>query len=141
MLLPKGKKPLFIVRAEGVQIYKAKMVDGNLEWVFQAPEATLFDYRSGERVGTHSKEKGPVWVDNAGSKLTGKPIANDNAPNESAIPWLLLETKNPNGGKFAKVSHIQRVDTWAGQSPAKKPAKAGEEKKVRYQATYIFLGN
>src|SRR5579864_7212054 len=120
-LTPKGKEPLFMVRAEGVQIYKA---DAKMEWEFQAPEATLRNYRTGEEVGSHSK--GPIWVDVKGSKLTGKGIGSDPAPNPQAIPWLLLEVKNENGGSYAKVTHIQRVDTWAGLKPSVRPTKPGE---------------
>jgi hypothetical protein len=138
-LMPKGKLPLFMVRAEGVQIYQA---NDKLEWVFQAPEAKLLDYRTGAKVGSHAKElKGPIWVDGKGSKLTGNLVAKKEAPNAEAIPWLLLEVKNENGGAYAKVTHIQRVDTWAGQMPAVGPAKAGETARVPYQATYIFWGD
>lgn len=135
-LTPKGKRPLFMVRADGVQIYKA---NAKLEWEFQAPEATLRDYRTGERVGTHSE--GPVWVDPKGSKLTGKGIGSEAAPNPRAIPWLLLEVKNEKGGSYAKVTHIQRVDTWAGLKPSVEPTKAGEAVRVPYQATYVFWGD
>jgi hypothetical protein len=138
-LMPKGKQPLFLVRAEGVQNYLAELKNDKLQWVFQAPEAVLFDYRTGEKVGTHSK--GPIWVDLKGSKLTGAVLDKAPAANSSAVDWLLLETKNDNGGGYATVTHIQRVDTWAGKAPAIAPTKAGETKAVRYQATYVFLGD
>ncbi|MBI3409149.1 MAG: DUF3455 domain-containing protein [Planctomycetes bacterium] len=134
-LTPKGKQPLFMVRADGVQSYKA---DAKLDWVFQEPQATLRDYRTGEEVGTHAK--GPIWVDAKRSKLIGKLIGNEPAPNPDAIDWLLLEGKNENGGLYAKVSHIQRADTWAGKMPSMKPTMAGQVANVPYQATYIFWG-
>ena len=135
-LMPKGKQPLFMARAEGFQIYEA---DVRLQWMLQAPEAVLRDFRTGETVGTHSK--GPIWVDANGSKLvaTGKKSAP--APNAEAVAWLLVDVKNENGGRFTHVTHIQRVDTWAGLPPAAAPSKAGETAKVRYEATYIFWGD
>ncbi len=136
ILTPKAKQPLFIVRADGVQVYKA---GAKLDWEFQAPSATLRDYRTGEPVGTHSK--GPVWIDAKGSKLTGKVLASAPAPNPQAVPWLLLEVSNSNGGRYAKVTHIQRVDTWAGLKPAAAPANAGQSVEVPYQATYVFWGD
>jgi internalin A len=137
-LMPKGKQPLFLVRAEGVQIYQA---NEKLQWVFQSPQAKLLDYRTGAEVGSHSKEpKGPIWVDGKGSKLTGNKIRDKVAPNEEAIDWLLLEVNNENGGDYAKVTHIQRVDTWAGRMPTIKPTKVEETVRVPYQATYIFWG-
>jgi hypothetical protein len=135
-LTPKGKQPLFMVRADGFQIYKA---DGKREWIFQEPQATLRDYRTGEEVGAHSK--GPVWVDTKGSKLVGKVVGSEPAPNPEAIPWLLVVVKNENGGHYARVTHIQRVDTWAGKKPAVGPTKPDETHKVPYQATYIFWGD
>ena len=135
----KGKQPLLMLRGEGVQIYSGEEVKGSLEWVLKAPEARLLNYQTGEEVGTHSK--GPIWIDADGGKLRGKKLAEVAAPNASAVPWLLLEVKSENRGRFAKVTNIQRVDTWGGQPPAIKPTKAGELKEVRYEATYVFLGN
>jgi hypothetical protein len=138
-LVPKDKQALFMVRAEGVQSYAAEEKEGKLQWGPASPQATLLDYRTGEKLGTHSK--GPVWVDEDGSKLTGKLVMKEAAPNEAAIPWLLLDAKSENGGRFAKVTNIQRIDTWGGQAPAAAPAKAGETRDVRYEATYVFLGD
>lgn len=134
-LMPKGKRPLYLFRAEGVQIYAA---DGKLQWAIQTPQAVLRDYRTGEKVGTHSK--GPIWVDDKGSKLvaTGKKSAP--APNVDAIAWLLVEVRSENGGRFANVTHVQRVDTWGGLPPAAAPTKPGETTEAPYEATYIFWG-
>jgi hypothetical protein len=133
-LTPKGK-PLFMLRADGVQIYRA---NAKLEWEFQEPQATLRDYRTGVKVGTHSK--GPVWVDLKGSKLKGEKPRSEPAPNAEAVPWLLLEAKNTNGGSYAKVTHVQRVDTWGGLKPLAAPKAAGETVEVPYHATYVFWG-
>lgn len=138
-LLPKDERPLFLFRAEGVQTYTAVEKDGKLQWgPASIPEAKLFDYRTGEQVGTHSE--GPVWEDKDGSKLRGKKIAAENAPNAGAIPWLLLEVKSEKDGRLSKVMHIQRVDTWAGLAPEAPPKKAGDTQAVKYEATYVFLG-
>jgi Protein of unknown function (DUF3455) len=141
-LTPKGKRALFLVRAEGVQKYRAEQKAGELQWVLQGPEAVLFDYKTGEKVGTHSKgPNGPIWVDSDGGKLTGKVRASEPAPNPQAIPWLLLDATSENGGRFAKVTQIQRVDTWAGQAPAGRPESVKEAADVHYQATYVFWGD
>lgn len=138
-LMLKGKQALFMLRAEGVQIYAAEEKDGKLQWGSATPEATLLDYTTGEMVGTHSK--GPTWVHADGGTLSGKMIEHDPAPNADAVQWLLLEVKSAKGGRFAKVTNIQRVDTWGGRAPSGVPTKAGETRKVRYEATYVFLGN
>jgi hypothetical protein len=138
-LVPKDKQPLFILRGEGTQTYTGEEKDGKLQWSGSSPKAVLLDYRTGEQVGTHSK--GPTWVDDAGSKLTGTLIEKDPSPNANAIPWLLLGAKSENGGRFAKVTNIQRVDTWGGMVGPAAPTKVGETKEVRYEATYVFLGD
>lgn len=139
-LVPKDEHPLFLFRAEGVQTYTAEEKDGKLQWgTASIPEAKLMDYRTGEQVGTHSK--GPVWEDKDGSKLTGKKLASEPAPNANAIPWLLLEVKSENTGRLAKVKHVQRVDTWGGLAPEVAPKKAGDTQAVKYEATYVFLGD
>src|SRR4051812_14649870 len=81
-LIPKMAKPLFLLRAEGIQIYKGEKKDGKLQWVLQAPDAILLDYQTGKKVGTHTK--GPAWESSQGSKVEGKVVANAPAPNPSA---------------------------------------------------------
>jgi hypothetical protein len=140
-LLPKNARPLFLLRAEGEQIYKGEKKDGALQWVLDGPDAILLDYVTGKKVGTHSKgPKGPIWEGSTGSKAEGKVIAKAPAPNPNAVDWLLLEAKGDGGdGRFGKESFIARVDTWGGRPPAAAP-KAGASAKVRYQATYVFFG-
>jgi hypothetical protein len=138
-LVPKGKHALFMLRGEGVQIYAAEEKDGKLAWVFKSPRADLFDYASGDKVGTHAA--GPVWTDNDGGKLKGNRLDGADAPNADAVQWLLLESDGEHGGRFAHVTHIQRLDTWGGKAPATAPTKAGETREVRYEATYVFLGD
>jgi Protein of unknown function (DUF3455) len=140
-LMPRQGKVLFLLRAEGTQKYEGQLKDGKLQWVFQAPRAVLRDYDTGEKVGTHSKAaKGPVWEGTDRSKVEGKLIASERAPNGTAIPWLLLEATGDGKGRFGKVSFIARVDTWAGGPPTTPPARAGAVKEVHYQATYVFFG-
>ena len=141
-LVPAGKQPLFLVRADGVQTYTAQEKDGKLQWsAGSVPEATLWDFQTAAKVGTHSK--GPVWIDSDGSKLTGDAatVVKEPSPNPDAIAWLLLAAKGDGKGRFAKVAFVQRVDTWGGKAPAAAPAKAGETQGVHYHATYVFLGD
>ena len=138
-LATSGEQVLFRLRGEGVQIYVGAEKDGRLQWVLQAPQADLLDYRTGEKVGTHGA--GPTWTAADGSTLEGTKVASADAPDADAVPWLLLATKAENGGRFANVTHIQRVDTWGGRAPAGPPAQVGETRQVRYEATYVLLGD
>ena len=141
-LAPAGKRPLFLFRAEGVQTYTAEEKEGKVQWGAAAvPEAKLFDFRTGEQLGTHSS--GPVWQDAGGSKISkvkdSKPVSAP-APNASAIPWLLIDVKSESGERFAKVTNVQRLDTWGGLAPIAPPKKAGDTQAVKYEATYVFWG-
>jgi hypothetical protein len=70
----------------------------------------------------------------------GKKIQEVPAPKAHDIPWLLVEATSHEGeGIFSKVSYILRVDTVGGVAPAYAPTKAGQEARVKYRATYIFL--
>ncbi len=137
-LIPKGKSLLFLLRAEGVQVYRAEKKGDELVWAFQEPDAILLDFETGEKVGTHGK--GPFWADADGGKVLGTSPQSAPAPSMGAVPWLLLEAKGNPTGRFAKVTHIQRLDTWSGQPTAAKPKEEGETKKIRYHATYAFWG-
>ena len=140
---PKGNVVLFELRAEGFQVYECKPKANDpagFEWVLKPPDAILYDER-GEKAGTHGA--GPSWRANDGSKVVAAPpIAKAPAPGGKAVPWLLLQAKSHEGkGMFSKVTYIQRVDTWAGL-PAAAATKdnAGKELRVKYEATYRFLG-
>src|SRR5262249_8011492 len=109
-LMPEGKSLLFLLRAEGAQGYRAEQKEGELVWVFQEPDAVLFDHDTGEKAGTHGK--GPFWADSDGGKLFGASPKSSPSPRAGAVPWLLLETKGKPTGRFAKVTHVQRIDTW-----------------------------
>jgi hypothetical protein len=121
-----------------VQVYRAEKKGKELVWAFQEPDAVLLDYQNGTRVGAHGK--GPFWADGAGGKVTAKPVESAPSPALNAVAWLLLEATGKPTGRFQKVTHIQRIDTWGGQAPVAQPQKEGETKKERYHATYVFWG-
>jgi hypothetical protein len=125
--------------ATGVQIYTCSTTDsGKFEWVFKGPEADLYD-RNGRRIGKHYA--GPTWEGVDGSKVVGEVKQRDNAPDQNAIPWLLLSAKNHAGqGVFAGVQSIQRVNTAAGKAPSQNcdQEQLGKVARMDYRATYYF---
>jgi hypothetical protein len=138
-LVPAGEQVLFMARGEGVQIYTAEQQkDGKLQWGPPSPRADLLDYKTGDKIGTHSA--GPTWTDNDGGTLVGSKVEAVEAPNADAVPWLLLAPKAAGSGRFSHVTHVQRLDTWGGKAPSTAAAKAGETREVHYEATYVFLG-
>jgi hypothetical protein len=137
-LLPEGSKVLFVLRAEGVQVYKGEQKGEKLQWVLDGPRAVLLDFDTGEKVGDHSR--GPIWDATDGSRVSGKLMESAPSPRARAVPWLLLKATAKGDGRFAPVTHIGRVDTWGGQAPAQAPSEVGATREVHYHATYIFFG-
>jgi hypothetical protein len=144
LMPPEGHSILFRAKGVGTQIYvcnaKANEPD-RFEWVFQAPDADLFD-ECGRKIGRHFA--GPTWqASDDGSKEIGTEIEVVPAPNARAVPWLLLKGKaGEDPGRFSRVTYIQRVDTEGGIAPSGGCDKAhsDQEVRVKYKATYIFYG-
>ena len=140
--IPDGQRLLLSLQAEGVQIYTSKVKAGSpatYEWVLKAPRATLFD-NAHHKKGTHSV--GPLWELEDGSKVFGvqPPKQRVDAAGASDVAWLLLEAKSHEGtGLLTQVTYILRVNTAGGVAPVEPPTKAGQEKQVKYRATYLFL--
>ena len=127
-----GETLAMVVPAKGVQVYECR--EG--KWAFVAPEADLFD-TSGKPIGRHYA--GPHWEAADGSKIVGAVKSRADAPDASAIPWLLLSAKSVGPqGAFSGVTSIQRVSTTGGTAPARGCA-AGEKAGVPYSADYYFF--
>jgi hypothetical protein len=130
---PDGQRVSAHVYALGVQIYRWS----GTNWVFVAPEATLFaDPCHAWEVGTHYA--GPTWEATDGSKVVAARI-NGCTPERGAIPWLLLgATFTSDHGRFGRTTHIQRVNTIGGTAPAEAGAFVGDEARVPYTTEYYF---
>ena len=135
---PEGQRLLLSLTAKGVQIYACKQVDANPQWVFQAPEATLFNEK-GEKVGAHVA--GPVWKYRDGSQVKGETVATSPAPVPDSIPWLLIHAVNSQGsGLMSRVDSIRRTGTHGGIAPATgcDAQHLNTTVRVPYTATYNF---
>jgi hypothetical protein len=140
--IPDAQTLLLTAKGVGVQIYKSQLKSGStteFEWVLKEPRANLYD-NSRQKIGKHYA--GPTWESNDGSKVVGRLKQSVPAPKAGNIPWLLVEAQSHEGkGIFSEVSYILRVDTVGGVAPAYPPTAQGQEKQVRYKATYIFLAS
>jgi hypothetical protein len=133
--VPAGNAMVWKASATGWQIY-ACAADGT--WTLKAPDAVLHD-DAGKTIGKHFA--GPTWEASDGSRVVGELKAKADAPDASAVPWLLLSAKSHSGaGALAKVSFIQRVATKGGKAVAAgcDAAHAGAEQRVAYTATYYL---
>jgi hypothetical protein len=130
--------PFLTLTGKGVQIYTCKEVDEAPQWVFEAPDATLFDEKE-IKVGTHTA--GPLWKYQDGSTVKGEVIANNPAPNPEAIPWLLLKAVSWQGaGMMTRVDSIRRTDTHGGIAPTTgcDAQHLNAVARIPYTATYTF---
>jgi hypothetical protein len=126
MRTPEGQRAVLTATGNGVQIYACQ----NAQWVFQAPEATLFD-SDGRQIGTHSA--GPVWNFGDGRSVKGQVVAKSDAPKRGDSPWLLLKGE----GSF---EYIRRSETRGGVAP-QASCEAGKSLRVEYSATYTFYSS
>ena len=139
--VPANQRLATIVEASGVQIYlcaPAKEPGAGNVLTFRAPEAELRT-QSGQAFGRHYA--GPTWEARDGSKVTGVVKAKENAPDATAIPWLLLSTGEIFGhGVLDQTTSIQRLKTVGGQPPTVGcgESEIGREMRVPYQAEYRF---
>jgi hypothetical protein len=135
---PPTQHAILTATGKGTQIYACQLVSGKPQWVFQAPEATLFDV-AGNVVGTHSA--GPIWKSKDGSTVKGQVLATSPSPEPGAIPWLLLKATIAEGsGIMTKVELIRRSDTQGGVAPTAgcDAQHLGEHSRVPYTANYTF---
>jgi Protein of unknown function (DUF3455) len=141
--VPADQQLLMEVAATGDQIYvcQAKADQpSTYEWTLKAPEALLYD-RQGQTIGHHYG--GPTWELNDGSQIVGQLQARADAPDATAIPWLLLQVKSHAGqGEFSAVNWIQRIHTVGGKAPQTgcDMTQQNQEVHVPYSADYYFFG-
>ena len=127
----------------GVQVYKCAAppdAPANFQWIFDSPEATLFDPATHQPVGSHSA--GPTWTWKDGSSIEGKVLQKHPSGVAGSVPWLLLEA-HPVGsttGELTGVTIVRRSDTQAGAAPATGCDATHQNNVLRvpYQATYTF---
>ncbi len=137
LAVPDGNTLAFDFDGVGVQIYACTATATGYSWVFQAPQANLYN-DGGQLAGTHYA--GPTWQANDGSTVVGSKVAAF-TPDPSSIPWLLLKAVSHDGdGRMTKVTYVQRLDTVGGKAPADgcDATTVGAVARVDYTATYYF---
>jgi Protein of unknown function (DUF3455) len=137
--VPAGEQLILEGHAKGVQIYTCQAgSDGQPAWTLKAPDAELRNSK-GALIIHHFE--GPTWKHKDGSAVTGKAVARADAPDRSAVPWLLLTATGHSGsGVLAQVTSVQRLHTQGGQAPATgcDAGKIGTETRSSYTADYYF---
>ncbi len=137
---PSDVVPAFITEGRGVQIYRCAEKDNMYQWIFEAPEATLFDHTTHQAVGTHGA--GPSWIWKDGSSIVGNVLEKTPSPDPASIPWLLLEahTTGSTTGALTPITRVRRSDTHGGNAPATgcDAAHVNTVARVPYTAAYLF---
>jgi len=136
---PSDAKLLAHFHATGAQVYVCRLSpQGAPAWTLKAPDATLFD-AGGNDVGSHGG--GPSWSLKDGSRVSARKVAQVNAPDSAAIPWLLLQVTSATGnGLLSSATHVHRVQTARGMTPVGGCLGATMDSEVRidYAAEYYF---
>jgi hypothetical protein len=127
--VPPHSRLLLRALGSGDQIYGC--VNGN--WALKAPDAKLLN-QEGSVIGRHFA--GPTWQLNDGSRIKGKVVAKQVAPDVTAVPWLLLESVGGTG-RLGAVRFIQRIGTHGGNAPDGSCSQSAT-RRVPYTATYSF---
>ena len=137
---PPDVMPAFTTDGRGAQVYRCSEEDGTYQWIFEAPEAILFDHTTHQQVATHGA--GPSWTWKDGSSIIGIVLETTPSPDPASIPWLLLEahTTGTATGALTSITRIRRSDTHGGNPPANgcDAAHANTRANVPYTATYSF---
>jgi hypothetical protein len=105
----------------------------NGHWALKAPDAKLVD-QEGSVIGRHFA--GPTWQLNDGSWVRGRAVAEEVAPDATAVPWLLLESVGGTG-RLGSVRFIRRIGTHGGNAPYGSCSQDAI-RRVPYTATYSF---
>jgi hypothetical protein len=144
LAVPTNQSIEFILHGRGVQIYVSKSTAANtkaLEWALKGPDAKLFDAR-GNAMGKHyAGPKGPRWELNNGSIIEGRIKVPAAISSPKDVPWLLISTNLvvTRARAFESVDYVLRDDTIGGVAPTTAPKRFGQEVRVKYEATYMFL--
>jgi len=127
--VPPHSRLLLRAVGSGDQVYGC--VNGR--WALEAPDANLLN-QEGAVIGRHFA--GPTWQLNDGSWVKGRAVAEQAAPDATAVPWLLLESV---GGtrRLGTVRFIQRTGTQGGNAPDGSCSQSAM-RRVPYTATYSF---
>jgi hypothetical protein len=141
--VPAGAVVTAHFHARGAQVYACGPGPAGgaaFAWTLKRPDATLTG-DNGQPAGTHTA--GPTWTSSDGSAIVGKKLAQADAPESTAVPWLLLGATSTTGaGVFADVTFVQRIATSGGKAPGPEVGcgadNVGAEQPVPYTADYYF---
>jgi hypothetical protein len=148
--VPAGSKLLLRVKGRGVQVYtcQASAADTTqYTWVLLEAKALLYaGAEYGEKTVRHyfNAKHHPVWETEDGSSVEGTKLQQADAPDQGAIPWLLLKASSSSGtGPIVSTAFIQRINTRGGKAPGARAdvSQKGEKIEVAYTAEYLFYAN
>ena len=139
-LPPETASTVTIMEGRGNQVYTCNAQGGTYAWVFQAPEAQLFNLATGKQQGRH--DAGPSWTLDDGSAVRGTVLQKKPADAPTDLPWLLLKTEalSSTQGALTPVDYVRRYNTHGGVAPVAgcDAGHAGQTLKVPYTAIYGF---
>jgi len=134
---PQGRSEVLRLHGQGAQIFRCDLTDGGPRWVYRQPEAELSG-ADGKLLVRHGANLSFEHVD--GSRLIGEIIDHVPAPDDNALPWILVSTRSFGSGALSGVTHVQRIDTAGGMPPPQcTAAQAGQVLRVPFSADFVFF--
>ncbi len=121
----------------GAQIFRCEPRADVLRWTYRQPEAQLRD-DSGKIAVRHDANQFFEHTD--GSRLVGEVAEHVPAPNDNALPWLLIKTHSFGKGALTGVDYVQRIDTVGGMPPEScDPSQINQLLRVPFSAEFVFF--
>lgn len=134
--VPEGATEVLRLHGQGAIIFRCEEQPAGLRWAFRQPEAELRDAQ-GKVAVRHDAAKAFLHVD--GSSLIVDIIDHVPAPEDNALPWLLMNAHAFGKGALATVTQVQRIDTVGGMPPpACESAKLNQLLRVPFSADFVF---
>ena len=134
--VPDGHSVVMQLLAHGAQVFRCESRDGVFSWAFRQPDAELVDAK-GKPAGRH----GPnfSFENTDGSRLLGHVVGHDAAPQDTSLPWLLIQTDSFGDGQFKGIDFVQRINTSGGMPPPKcLPSQDQQVLRVDFSADFVF---
>jgi hypothetical protein len=134
---PEGATEWLRLHGQGTQIFRCELRAGVHKWINRLPEAELRD-ADGKLTARHGANQTFEHVD--GSRLVGEVADHVPAPQDGALPWLLLKTRSFGKGTLVGVSYIERINTAGGMPPESCDATQDNQLlRVSFSADFLFF--
>jgi hypothetical protein len=135
--VPEGLVEVLRLHGQGTQIFRCEPRGADLHWAYRLPQADLSDAQ-GRVLVHHGANLSFEHVD--GSRIVADVVDHIPSPEDRALPWLLMATRDFGTGALSGVRYVERVDTAGGMPPETCDAsQRNQVLRVPFAADFVFL--